>query len=78
VWYYHSAEEDRSASAIENGVEAAQLQSGTIAVAAFMRAVVETLRDFCERALQLSRKGQLSEQSWLRMVCECLVRSLLR
>jgi hypothetical protein len=78
VWYYHASEEDRCASAIDNGVEAAQLQSGTIAVAAFIRAVVETLRYFCERALQLSRKGQVSEQSWLRTVCECLVRCLLR
>jgi hypothetical protein len=78
VWYFHATEENRCSSAIDNGVEAAQLQSGTIAVAAFVRAVVETLVYFCERALKLSRKGQQSEQSCLRGTCECLVKVFLR
>jgi hypothetical protein len=78
VWYFHSTDEIRCSSAVDNGVEAAQLQSGTIAVAAFVRALVETVVHFMKRALQFSRKGQSSEQSWLRFACECLVMVLVR
>jgi hypothetical protein len=78
VWYFHSSEENRCSSAIDDGVEAAQLQSGTIAVAAFVRSVVETIVHFLKRAVQLSRKGQSSEQSWVRFACEFLVFMLVR
>ena len=78
VWYFHATEENRCSSAISNSVEAAQLQSGTIAIAAFARAVVESVAYFCERALKLSRNGQNSEQSWLRGVCGCFTAVLLR
>ena len=78
VYYFHGTEENRCLSAIDNGIEAAQLQSGTIAVAAFVRATVETLVYFCERALQLSRRSQDSEQSCVQVASECLVRAFLR
>jgi hypothetical protein len=78
VWYFHSTEENRCASAIENGVEAAQLQSGTIAIAAFVQAVVGTTHYFVERALHVSRKFENAEQSCSRIVCECLISAFLR
>jgi hypothetical protein len=78
IWFFHSTDESRCCSAIDNGVAAAQLQSGTIAVAAFVQAVVDTLVYFCERALMLSRQGQNSEQSCLQRASECLVRAFLR
>jgi hypothetical protein len=78
VWYFHSTDENRCTSAVDDGVEAAQLQSGTIAVAAFVRALVETLVFLLRRAEQLSRQGQSSEQSWLRIACECLLNMFTR
>jgi hypothetical protein len=78
VYYFHGTEENRCLSAIDNGIEAAQLQSGTIAVAAFVRAVVETVVYFCERALELSRRSQDSGHSCLQVVSHCLVFAFLR